>query len=510
MDHRGTGRVPSLDDRAMAMNEAAQAEAIAFLCDPRTHGGAAVELRRTHASIIFLAGARALKLKRAVRYAFLDYSDTEKRRAACEAELALNRRTAPTLYRGVRAVTREGDGSLALDGIGTAVDWVVEMRRFPDEALFSAMLDRGKLGPDLLRALAEAIVAFHRAAEPTPELGGARGIEEVIAINETSLAATGLGGEALVAASRATLARHEALLERRRREGHVRQCHGDLHLGNIVLFEGKPTLFDGIEFSPSLASIDVLYDLAFLLMDLWHREARAGANLVFNRYLDLADEADGLPALPLFLSLRAAVRAHVAAAAGREEAGAYLVLAERLIAPPPPRLVAVAGLSGTGKSTVAAGLAPFLGAAPGARILRSDVLRKRMLGRAPEERLPTEAYDEETNRRVYAVLAAAAEAALAAGHSVALDAVAARAPARFAMEALAERAGVPFTGLWLEAPRDVLEGRIGARQRDASDAAVEVARAQAAYDTGPIAWTRVDAAPSPDAVLAAARRAAGV
>jgi aminoglycoside phosphotransferase family enzyme/predicted kinase len=467
-------------------------------------------LRRTHASIIFLAGAYALKLKRAVRYAFLDYSDAEKRRLACAAELALNRRTAPTLYRAVRAVTRESDGSLALDGGGTEIDWVVEMRRFPDEALFSALLDAGKLAPELLLALAETIVAFHRAAEPMPELGGARGIEEVIAINEASLAATGLGGAGLIAASRAALARHAALLERRRREGHVRRCHGDLHLGNIVLFEGKPTLFDGIEFSRELASIDVLYDLAFLLMDLWHRDARAGANLVFNRYLDFTDEADGLPALPLFLSLRAAVRAHVAAAGGREEAGAYLALAERLIAPSAPGLVAVAGLSGTGKSTIAAGLAPSLGAAPGARVLRSDVLRKRMLGHAPEERLPPEAYDAEANRRVYEALVEAAGAALAAGHGVVIDAVAARAPERAAMEALARRAGIPFTGIWLEAPREVLEARVAARSRDASDATVETVRVQAEYETGPIAWTHLDATPPPDAVIAAARRSAGV
>jgi aminoglycoside phosphotransferase family enzyme/predicted kinase len=492
------------------MSEAAQQETIAFLSDPATHGGAAVDVRRTHASVIFLAGERALKLKRAVRYAFLDYSDAEKRRAACVAELDLNRRTAPTLYRTVRAVTRESDRRLALDGSGEAVDWVVEMRRFPDGALFSELIAAGGLAPGLLRALAETIVSFHRAAEPTPEFGGVRGIEEVIAINEASLAATGLGGAALVAASRAALARHRALLERRRREGHVRQCHGDLHLGNIVLLDGRPTLFDGIEFSRSLACIDVLYDLAFLLMDLWHCAAREAANLVFNRYLDLAEEADGLAALPLFLSLRAAVRAHVGAAAGRAEAGDYLALAERLIAPPAPRLVAVGGLSGTGKSTVAAGLAPFLGAAPGARVLRSDVLRKRMLGQAPEDRLPASAYDAETNRRVYEALLEAAFAALDAGHDIVIDAVAARAPEREAMAALARRAGVPFVGLWLEAPRELLEARVGARKLDASDATVEVVRAQWDYETGAIDWTRLDAAPPPEAVIAAARRAVGI
>jgi aminoglycoside phosphotransferase family enzyme/predicted kinase len=492
------------------MSEAAQQETIAFLADPATHGGAAVEMRRTHASIIFLAGAQALKLKRAVRYAFLDYSDVDKRRAACAAEFTLNRRTAPGLYRAVRAVTRESGGRLALDGAGAAVDWVVEMRRFPDDALFSSLIDAGRLDPALLAELASVVAAFHRAAEATPEQGGVRGIEEVIEINERSLAATGLGGAALIEASRAALARHGALLERRRRDGRVRQCHGDLHLGNIVLFEGKPTLFDAIEFSRSLACIDVLYDLAFLLMDLWHRGAADGANLVFNRYLDLAEEAGGLPALPLFLSLRAGVRAHVGAAAGRADAGAYLALAERLIAPAPPLLVAVGGLSGTGKSTVAAALAPFLGAAPGARVLRSDVLRKHMLGRALEERLPAAAYDAETNRRVYEALIESAGAALGAGHSVVIDAVAAHARQRAAIEALAGRAGVPFIGLWLEAPREILEARVGARTGDVSDATTEIVRAQSGYDTGRIDWVRLDASRPPVAVIAAARRAIGV
>lgn len=491
------------------MTDSAQQEIIAFLEDPATHGGAPVDVRRTHASIVLLAGERAFKLKKAVRYPFLDYSDLEKRRAACEAELALNRRTAPALYLGVRPVLRRPDGSLALEGEGTPVEWLVEMRRFPDDALLADLIERGGLAPALLRDLAAAIAAFHRAAEPTPEFGGARGIEEVIEINEASLSATGLGGAELIAASRAALARHAPLLERRRRDGHVRRCHGDLHLGNIVLFEGKAVLFDGIEFSESLACIDVLYDLAFLVMDLVHRGARDGANLVFNRYLDLADEEDGLAAMPLFLSLRAAVRAHVGAAAGRDDATAYLELAEKLIAPPPPRLVAIGGLSGTGKSTVAAGVAPFLGAAPGARILRSDVLRKRLLGRPLEERLPQQAYDAETSRRLYDRLLDRAGAALAAGYSVVIDAVSARPDERSAIAALARRAGVPFTGIWLEAPQALLEARVEARREDVSDATADVVRKQLRYDTGPIEWVRIDASPAPEAVVAAARRALG-
>ena len=199
------------------------------------------------------------------------------------------------------------------------------------------------------------------------------------------------------------------LLDRRRAEGKVRRCHGDLHLRNVCLFEGKPTLFDCLEFSDELACVDILYDLAFLLMDLEHRGLADFANLVLNRYLDLTGEDDGLAAMPLFLSLRAAIRAHVTATvidrAGRSEvrpemaadARGYLDLAAQFLRPRSCRLVAIGGLSGSGKSTLAAALAPSLGA----RVLRSDVIRKHLFGVAPETRLPASAYTSEVSRRVY-------------------------------------------------------------------------------------------------------------
>ena len=221
------------------------------------------------------------------------------------------------------------------------------------------------------------------------------------------------------------------LLDRRRANGKVRRCHGDLHLRNICLFDDKPTLFDCLEFSDALASIDVLYDLAFLLMDLEHRGLAEFANVVLNRYLDLTGEDDGLAAMPLFLSLRAAIRAHVtatamdqAAAAERKqepaaEARSYLSLAARLLRPRPRRLVAIGGLSGSGKSTLATALAPAIGA----RVLRSDVIRKRLFGVTPETRLPAHAYAAEISRLVYETLRQRAAAALASGYSVIIDAV---------------------------------------------------------------------------------------
>jgi aminoglycoside phosphotransferase family enzyme/predicted kinase len=503
------------------MTEEVQRETVALLSDPKTYGGQKVETITTHASRIFMAGDRVYKLKRAVKYSYLDFSTPGLRRKSCEEELRLNRRTAPDVYLEVQPITREGDG-LALDGKGEAIDWVVVMRRFPQEALFSHLADAGNLTPDLMRRLADRIAAFHREAEVTPDFGGVKGLDQVLEINDENLrkyAKPGTITPANVAALNDS-SRHEenritVLLEHRRKTGKVRHCHGDLHLNNICLIEGVPTLFDCIEFNPSLACIDVLYDLAFLLMDLRFRGHATEASIVFNRYLDVTDESDGLALLPLFLSMRAGVRAHVAraAASGAErkvkdqEALAYFEYAIDLLKPRSPRLVAIGGLSGTGKSTIGAILAGKIGHAPAARVLRSDVIRKRLFGAAPEQRLTADAYSKETTERVYAELEAQARSAIEAGCSVILDAVSAKAEERDAFADLTRRLNVPFHGIWLEAPPEILRQRVGARRNDASDADLAVLEKQLGYDLGALDWHRIDASSAPDAVAEAALKA---
>jgi predicted kinase len=279
-------------------------------------------------------------------------------------------------------------------------------------------------------------------------------------------------------------------------EGRVRRCHGDLHLGNLCLWQGRPTLFDALEFDEALATIDTGYDLAFLLMDLDHRAGRAAANRVMNRVLALSGDA-GMPApLPLWLSLRAMVRAHVEATRGRDGLS-YLHAAVEYLRPVPARIVAVGGLQGTGKSRLARALAPGLGAAPGALVLRSDEIRKRRHGVRPEQRLPEAAYAEAESLAVHAELFAAAEAAARAGHSVLADAAFLDPAHRAGIAAAAVRAGVPFCGIWLEAPVDILRARIAARRGDASDATEAVLARAAAVDPGPITWARLDAAEDP-------------
>lgn len=505
-------------------SETEQREAIAFLRDPASYGPGIerVEVVETHISLVFLAGAHAYKLKRAVKFPYLDFSTLARRRAACEAELVVNRRTAPALYLECRGLARGADGRIRFSNEGDILDWVVVMRRFDQALLFDALARTGRLDRRLVDALGDHIAAFHAAAEPRPDYGGATAMraiaEESIgclrAARRVGFAADDIGR--LERRWQGELSRLGPVLDRRRAAGKVRHGHGDLHLRNICLFDGQPMLFDGIEFSERIASIDVLYDLAFVLMDLDHRGLGDLANRLMNRYLDATGEDDGLPALPLFLSLRAAIRAHVTAAAleggkhagaGAAHARAYLALAQSLLAPKPARLIAIGGLSGSGKSTLAAALAPGLGRRPGARVLRSDVIRKRMFGRAPETRLPPEAYTPAVSQRVYAALHDKATLALAAGYAAIIDAVALKPAERDAVAKLAARAGVPFAGLWLDAPATQMKARLDARRGDASDASAQILAAQMKEDPGPIAWTRLPADGDPDAVFAVARDA---
>jgi uncharacterized protein len=505
-----------------------QTELLGFLARSETYGVDRVERLETHASVIFLAGERAYKLKKAVRYSYLDYSTREKRRAACEAELAVNRRFAPELYLGVKPVTRSARGELALDGEGEAIDWLLVMRRFASAAQLDHMAEGGALTREIMTALADRIASVHETSEIRHDFGGAHGLESAIAgcIENLRLAIEqGLPAadvESWAERAGAAVARLAPLLERRRLAGKVRSCHGDLHLQNICLWEGRPMLFDGIEFDPTISNIDVLYDLAFLLMDLRHRRLDSFASLIFNRYLDRCHEADGLAALPLFISVRAAVRAQVTAAAAsqsrdaarifalRDQAKSYLTLAVESLEPARPRLVVLGGFSGTGKSTLAVRMAPSLDPAPGARVFRSDVIRKQLAGVEETARLQPSFYTAKAHAEIYRRLASEATSALEAGRSVIIDAVCGRRSEQEALAALARKAGLPFDGLWLEAPTELLERRIEARRRDASDATIAVLHGQLVQAEPPEGWRKIDASGDPEAMARAALAALGL
>jgi hypothetical protein len=508
-----------------------QDDVIAFLADPATHGHAKGGVKRidTHGAIVFLAGDRAYKIKRAVKYPYLDFSTLKKREEAIRAEIEANRRFAPELYLDVIAVTRRVGGKLALGGAGDAgdaVEWALEMRRFDENATLDHVAERSELNDGLAHALGKAVADAHKKSPRFEADAWIAALGRFVDDEETAIrAAAGLipiaEAEVLGTRLKSELEKILPMLRRRGEAGQIRRGHGDLHLRNVALIDGKPVLFDALEFDPVVAAGDVLYDLAFLLMDLLARDLRRQANLVFNRYLVVAandENLDALVAMPFFLALRAAIRARVALdkrelvkGKAHEEAGAeagqYVSLAAKLISASKPALVAIGGLSGTGKSTVGAGLAPFIDPAPGAVHLRSDIERKRIAGIGELERLPPDAYRPEASARVYGRINELAKRTIAAGHSAVVDAVHAKPSEREEIESIAHAAGVAFKGVWLELPLDARLRRVGGRRADASDADVEVVRAQQDYDPGEIRWHRVDASGPPGDVLARVRTA---
>lgn len=508
-----------------------QADLLAFLSTPAAFGagGDRVERIETHISVVFLVGERAFKLKRAVRLPYVDYSTPARRKTCCEEEVRLNRRTAPDLYRGVVPVTQSAAGVLRIGGTGTPVDWLVEMRRFDQDGLLDAVARRGGLDVDLAARIGVAAASLHAGAAVRHDHGAASATQWVIDENDAELSAAGAAVSQaararLHAASTAALRRHADLLEDRRVHGWVRECHGDLHLRNIFLAGTQPVIFDCIEFNDELSCIDVLYDLAFVVMDLVHRGLAPQANAALNAWLERLPQYDALGLLPLFLSCRAAIRGKILiAAAGladdsariaslHREAQGHLARAVEFMAPAAGAIVAVGGLSGSGKSTLARRLAPLVGRTPGAIVLRSDVLRKRRFGIEPKrgfgvepaERLPDAAYTADVTAGVYEELVRSARAAARAGHVAIVDAVAGTEAQRAAIRDAAAVEGVPFIGLWLEAPLEVMETRLAARRADASDATVAVLRQQRRHTSVPEDWEHVDAAQTADRVADAA------
>ncbi len=503
-----------------------QAAVAAFLADPATHGiDGPVRRIETHVSVVFIAGERVYKMKRAVKFPFLDFLTLASRRDACEREIEINRRTAPEIYLRAVPVTYEHVGQFTIGGKGEPVEWLVEMRRFDEDTLFDRLagIERGLRRPTMER-LADEIARFHAAAPVRKDKGGAAGLLAIAENNLRSFRSLPMDyfGTTLVNnvanATAAALDGVADLLDRRRDEGRVRECHGDLHLRNICLVDGRPTLFDAIEFSEDFSVIDTAYDLAFLLMDLQFCGRARLATFVLNRYLDVGDDGpDVFRLMPVLISMRAQIRAHVGGAAARavgagegdqaelDRARRYLEFSGAVLDRPAPVLIAVGGLSGSGKSRLARELAQYYGAAPGARVVRTDAIRKRLAGVGLEEKLGPDGYTSEMTERTYARFQGDAKDALAAGQSVIMDAVFAKPEQRDAVARLAA-AGVPFAGVWVDAPLDVRLARIEGRKNNVSDATVDVAKMQEEYDLGEIGWLRVDSSGKKSATVEAARR----
>ncbi|MEO1224197.1 MAG: AAA family ATPase [Pseudomonadota bacterium] len=501
------------------ISDADQSAVVAFLESGAAFGGRPVERIDTHISHVFLAGDRAYKMKRAVKLDFLDYSTLALRHHFCKREIEANRVMAPDLYLGLAPVVRV-DGGFRLGGPGQPAEWLVEMARFDRSTQFDQLVRRGELSVALVEDLADRVALAHARCERRPDQSPARQFRFFrtyigrILLRQRGDERDTSDARRWVVLVKQAIRQHAEALGARRRQGFVRHIHGDMHLANICLVDGRPTPFDAIEFSDEIASGDVLYDIAFPIMDLLHHGRRDLANRLINRYLALTRDYGGLRLLPLFLSFRAVIRA-MAAALGPPSDGRIRQVErlERLAMSfldhaPRPRLIALGGLSGSGKSTLAAALASEIGDGWGAVLLRSDVIRKRDYGVALDAHLGTDAYRPAAREQVYVEMLECAEQALAAGLTVILDATFLDDGDRATAKALADRAhGADFVGLWLDAPLATLRHRLIRRGQDASDATVDVLERQAQRDLANLTWVKADVSGSVDQSLCNIRAA---
>lgn len=463
------------------------------------HRPARVELVQTHISYVFLAGDDVYKLKKPVRFAFLDFSTLERRRYFCHEEVRLNRRLAGDTYRGVVAVCpRDGGFALAPEESAGAIEYAVHMRRLPADRMLTSLLDRNAVTTDLIDAIAARLAAFHAVADCGPEVarGGDPAViatlleddfHEVDAFHGDTISAA--DDEAIRRFCRDFLRRHDALLRRRRAEGRIRDGHGDLHAEHICCTDGL-VIYDCIEFNPSFRHRDVAADMAFLAMDLVYHGRADLADRLVARYAELTRDAELSTVAPFYACQRAYIRGKVdilksveaevgaeARADARQSAVAHFALAYRYTWAYTPRLVVVVGLSGTGKSTVAAALQ----ARTGFIHVNSDTTRKRLAGVPLTARPGAELYTPERSARTYAAMYAAAAEALAAGRGVIIDATFQRRTDRDAARAVARRAGVPILFVESTCPEDEVRRRLAERARrgdDASDADWEIYQQQ--------------------------------
>ena len=473
-----------------------QSEAAAFLQE--LTGAHPIE---THISAVFCGNRHAFKLKKAVMLPYLDFSDPVQRLHSLRMELILNKTTAPEIYQHVKAIYRTPSGKLALTEDGQnlpaqAVDYVLQMARIPENDLFDNIAAQGPVTTELLKALADTVFFFHAGLAPIIKKDWPNELLRLIDGNRIAARYTRLDSKMLtqwyelaVGAVHARWADFAA----RGEGGFIRRTHGDLHLGNICLWKSKPTLFDALEFDENLATIDTAYDLAFLLMDLNQRLGSATANLVFNRIIARNGDAAMVPLLPLYLSLRAIIRAHVTALSGDlSVTNVLLGSAIKYLQPNPVALIAIGGLPGSGKSTLAYRLAPRFGSSPGGLVLRHDEIRKQLAGFAPERKLDPSFYTPEMNDRVERRSLDLMKAS-DFSRTIIVDATCRNPLFQQAIEDAARAHKIAFFGFWLTAPSAALEERVGARKADASDADVTLLRSMlAAAQAVPAEWRLID------------------
>jgi aminoglycoside phosphotransferase family enzyme/predicted kinase len=445
---------------------------------------AKIEHIETHISHLLLADEYVFKIKKPLNLGFLNFKTVEKRRFYCEEELRLNQRTAPTLYLEVIEIGQNVKHP-ELNKAGEVLEYAVKMRRFRQEDL----LNRQKLGHEMIEQLAMLIADFHQHAERSKDsaFGTPESIFKPMRDNFITIRALKqplLRAERLIRLETWTeqqFKQWESLLEERHLAGQIRECHGDLHLGNITLFEGRITLFDGIEFNPALRWIDTLNDLAFLLMDLQYRGMNEAAAQLLNSYLERSGDYAGLPLLRLYLLYRAMVRAKVCAIRAfqsdiehqeqkqqLEEYHQHIQLSELLIRHPPASMMLTHGVSGSGKSTISGWLSEHLMAIR----LRSDVERKRLFPQPQDDEEGNTGfrYSAQATQITYQHLCAIAKYLLKSDYAVIIDATFLMRWQRALFLSMAKRLDVPLLILDCQAKEALLKERIARRQASSTDA----------------------------------------
>jgi len=459
------------------------------------HG--AVRIVQTHISVVALTGLYAYKIKKPVDLGFVDFSTLEKRRHYCNEELRLNARFSPDIYLDVAPMYRVGQRHTFAPGAPASrpVEYAVRMHEFDPSDVLTEWIDNGRLTSDHIEAIARKIARIHADAPTSPDVakwGEADAFEAMLEENFDTLRA--FAGSVMPEAEctalrdelRDAFRRLRTRLQARAEAGFVRECHGDLHLRNLCWFRGDFHLFDCIEFNDAFRCIDVLYELAFLAMDLRYRKRPDLAQRLINVYLERTGDYEGAVMLPFFMAVRASIRGKVAClrsedpdvpdadrAEARESARQHLALARELIGVARPAIVLVCGVAGSGKSTVARELAQRLGALH----LRSDAVRKHQAGVSLDASDPS-LYTRETTRWVYRRLADLAEDLARAGWPVILDATFLRASQRRLARDAARSADAPYAILHLDVPADLARERIANREGDVSDAYPELVAAQ--------------------------------
>ncbi|MCQ2913734.1 MAG: AAA family ATPase [Alphaproteobacteria bacterium] len=471
-------------------------------------------VKETNISVVFLTGEFAYKLKRGVKFPYVDYSSVEKRRMACEKEMDLCNMWAPGFAYRVEPVVRIGK-NFKIGTSGKAneeiVDYLFVMKEFPEDMLFDKMTDHGELDRFEMMDTAERIYEMHSKAkivksrDPVDIIRG-RILENNAMIRcFTPSVFDADDVDALEAAQFTELENVKELLKKRGDEGKIRECHGDLNLRNIAICDGKVTVFNPIEFYDELTNIDILYDFAFLLLDMESKGLRRLSSILFNHYIALSGDTEGVRCLPLFMSCRACVNAYVFAeqSAGLKDkiaanllanrAYSHLVMARRLLKKEPPILMACGGLSGSGKSRISRESAPYIGNSPGAVILRDDVIRKNILGVGLEDYVPTDTYTKDLEEKVFDTLCEKCKEVLKTGQSVVADALFHDQKQRERIENIAQEAGVKFLGIWGDAPIEIRKERVMKRLRNPSDVKdPKELEEQLNKDVGVVSWDVID------------------